>query len=225
MGFLNVSTTPCSLSGFPTAYATSAGAVVGAVGKGTLSPDPPPPRDLVPGDFAVAALESSSACRRSGEPDHRTDRIIFQFEDGDLGVDLAMSTACYLGVTRFGSRPDPETHAPYEQLAVRLILPESVRAGNDLRFVVAVDNPTSSPVSLARCPAWRYEAVQNGTPLVPTLDTQREFDCDAVSAIPAHGTVRYEMRTPLPGSRAGKLSIGWYFAPLGAGQIGELLVR
>ena len=224
--FRNVSAGPCSLTGYPDAVAMFGGEVVGAVAEGTIVPDPHASRDLLPGDSAVAVLVTSTGCRTSGSPDRRSDRIVFRFEDGDIGVDLSMSLLCHLGVSRFGSdHADPDTHAPYESLEARLLLPESVRVGDDLRFVVAVTNPTATPVSLDRCPGWRYQAVQDGTPLVFSADTERQFDCAAAPVIPAGGTVRYEMQVALPGATPGVLHVGWYLIPLGAGVVGDVLVR
>lgn len=217
---------PCSLTGYPDAVAMFGGEVVGAVAEGTIVPDPYASRDLLPGDSAVAVLVTSTGCRTSGSPDRRSDRIVFRFEDGDIGVDLSMSLLCRLGISRFGSdHADPDTHAPYESLEARLLLPESVPAGDDLRFVVAVTNPTGTPVSLERCPGWRYQAVQGGTPLVFSADTERQFDCAAAPVIPAGGTVRYEMQVALPGANPGVLHLGWYFIPFGAGVVGDVVVR
>ena len=142
---------------------------------------------------------------------------------------VAMGADCGIAVTRFGSTTlDPGMRPPYELLEADIQLPETVRPGEVLRFLISLTNPTGDAISLAPalCPAWRYDLVKDGSYVVHNgFEPAGGLDCRAVNSIAPGETVRYEMRIPVPGVDPGPMSVGWFFLPLGDGAHGKVLVR
>ena len=78
---------------------------------------------------------------------------------------MLMGADCGIAVTRFGSTAlDPGMRPPYELLEADIHLPDTVRAGEVMRFVISLTNPTRNTISTAPalCPAWRYDLVKDG---------------------------------------------------------------
>jgi hypothetical protein len=85
-------------------------------------------------------------------------------------------------------------------------VPASVRAGTNLRYVVALTNPTQRTVSFRHCPGYTQSLVAEG------MTQRRSFalNCSSVDGIPARGTVLYAMVLSVPRrAPAGAAKLGW----------------
>jgi hypothetical protein len=99
--------------------------------------------------------------------------------------------------------------------------PSQIAPGQLLRFVIALANPTSAPVSLAGTPPPGYlvEAFCLGNPSGPGLNFYRTYSLNnrPRPVVPAHGRVRFAMELPIPasGCPTTRLTISWRFPLFG----------
>ena len=92
----------------------------------------------------------------------------------------------------------PMSARPQSHLRASILhAPESVRAGDDLRFTVRLSNPTTTPISLAPCPFYRLVIGDGGY----TTEYEALLDCARSGPIPASGNVDFAMQIPVDQSQ------------------------
>ncbi len=92
-------------------------------------------------------------------------------------------------------------------------LPRRIKPGDDLRYVVELRNPTEDDVSLDPCPVFYQAYGESGTAYFGPGFLNCE---DAPPAVPAGGSIRFEMVLPLPNKPVSG-SLIWYLGGSGAG--------
>lgn len=96
--------------------------------------------------------------------------------------------------------------APLAGIRVSLVMPRAVRAGSTLRYVADLANPTGRAVPLSPCPSY-LEFTDSFGALVKLAYS---LNCAPVPTIPAHHTIGFAMRMPVPaGTPAGLATIRW----------------
>jgi hypothetical protein len=200
--FTNAGPETCLLRGYPTITAeTPAGRRLTLhPGHGTFF-GKLVPADLRPGGHVLLLIETDDMCAIGGPPAVRYHRLAFRLPWGGVvtGRRLTIIRECGLAISTFG-RPEryveprarPDTAGT---LQARVHIGAKVRAGaTELRYVVTVRNPGARPVRLHPCPGYTESVFFARSPF------QRSFvlNCEAVHAIPARGSVSFEMRLPLP---------------------------
>jgi hypothetical protein len=100
-----------------------------------------------------------------------------------------------LGVTPGPAPTDPPA-VPAETLVVALEVPDHATAGQTLRYVAILTNPTSNPIALSPCPA--YQERINGTGAGVVADYI--LDCASAPTIAAGASVRFAMELIIPAS-------------------------
>lgn len=205
--FRNAGRVACSVSGYPRGLSgTLAGRHVRIhTEQGTFFPDPRP-GDLAPGDDGIVVVQTATAC-----PEFDWDGPLYR----DLSVEVPgggslpvpaveLNGSCGVRVgplgladaPRLGEEPPPPPPPPgsLASLAVRVETPSSVPAGEELRFVVTLSNPTSVPVELHPCPGY----LAGFYPAGEKIEERRALNCAPVGSIPPSGKVRFEMRLRVP---------------------------
>lgn len=95
--------------------------------------------------------------------------------------------------------------------------PSRIAPGQVLKFVIALANPTSAPVSLAGTPppAYMVEAFCLGTSTRPAINFARSYSLNnrARPVVGPHASVRFAMKLAIPASGCGttRLTITWHF--------------
>lgn len=225
--FTNTSADTCSLTGRPRLTATLAGEPVAEAWTGdTFYFDPYAPRDLLPGDRAVLAVETSHTCDAAlapGRPRKPADGVVFHLETGDVAVPLGLNVICGFGVTKFGSTEGPELQVPdIERLQVQAWFPPTARAGERLPFVVLLTNPSSTPVSLAPCPGYRVNFAGPG--IFAFAAPKFGLNCDSIESIAPGQTVAYDISVPVPTRVAGRVTVAWSLVTIGDQDVGDVWV-
>jgi Domain of unknown function (DUF4232) len=211
--FTNAGARPCLLRGYPKVTGeTAAGmraelhAQRGGTYFGRLLPSNVPPGGHVFLDFAT-----STGCDLGRKRAIRYRHLVFTLpQGGSVRGRVTISEVCGLGMSEFGlqeryaePRAAPGTAGT---LQARVRLPESVRAGSALRYVVILSNPTRTPLVLHHCPGYTEGLYASG------LASRHSFalNCDSVSSIPAHGHARYAMKLKVPPrAPAGPAKLSW----------------
>jgi hypothetical protein len=216
--FTNTSTTTCLLRGRPAITAEAP-----SDGRQALQPRLGPtldqlvPADLRPGGHVLLEFATSDCgCSCTGGPVVRYRNLVFTLPEGGQvdGGRVLLTEGCFLTMSSFGLPPRyvqprarPGTPAT---LHVRIELPATVRAGGTLRYTVALANPSGKPVELSPCPGYTEAFVTQAV-----VRESFRLNCE-VRTIPAHGSVRYEMRLAVPAGASGHAKISWSLnTPLG----------
>lgn len=232
--FTNHARTACVLLGHPSVAGVSGdGTATDLHAKqGSLIGDAPwPAATIAPGQVAAVEISGPDGCdaavRRKARPVYATLRIGLP-SGGFLDVPShGFDTVCGIGVSRFGVPADP-AYRPHSLLNARMNGPVLVgHPGKDVVYTVTLQNPTGTAHSLSPCPAYEefvIEAVA-GKPN-SFLHWDYYLNCDTVHEIPAHGSVTYQMRLPLPADfRGPAVKFGWRLQDLsGALAAGRLQV-
>lgn len=212
VAFHNVSSSKCVLSGYPSVVASETGQpdVTGQDGSffaaGTTA-------NMPPGDNTFLGLETDTywADRPGGgggrAPYHHL--VIGLPGGGTVVLDAAegLDVTCGLHLTRFyvPEPEQPEPPSPLRSLTAAIEAPDNVTAGSTLGYVVDLTNRSNQPVPLEPCPAYLQAA-----PLPTPVKDIEALNCAAAGSLPAHGTVRFEMRMPIPADApAGEVKIFW----------------
>jgi hypothetical protein len=127
-------------------------------------------------------------------------RLVLVLADGErfgLG-DTALTIECG------GIHAYPWAQAPLPTRLVGLVAtvqaPTTVRAGTALEYVVTLSNPTDRAIALDPCPVYQQTFAE---------ESINALNC-AINAVPAHGTVRYAIRTNVPATTSvGSLQLDW----------------
>jgi Protein of unknown function (DUF4232) len=102
------------------------------------------------------------------------------------------------------SQPPPD---PRSALRVQVAVPDSVMAGQRLRYTVTLTNPTNTPLSLGECPSYEESvSLENGG----TASERHLLNCPPVGAIGAGQKVNFAMILDIPaGLRPGNGVLVW----------------
>ncbi|HKT04279.1 MAG TPA: hypothetical protein VJT31_32545, partial [Rugosimonospora sp.] len=138
----------------------------------------------------------------------------------DAGYDAvppctAPATPTTLGVRPFQPAPLPPT-PPWTSTVLQATIQPLTgtrlagRPGATVRFAVQLHNPGTTPVPFQRCPLVAELLAPAGQPEVYRLN------CPAAGALPAGGSLRFEMRVRVPaGAPAGDNGLFWRLDPTG----------
>jgi Protein of unknown function (DUF4232) len=217
--FLNVSTSACLLRGEPTlAGVTAAGKAVPLhATSGGYFGDPGPPANIAPGERAAVNVGGAVVCdSTSSRRAYEVLRISLPNGGGPIDLRLApLETPCGgVSVSEFGvpALAEPTPEPSISPMTARIDAPPTVRAGTTLSYTVTLSNPSGADVSLVPCPSYT-EAVGSGSSS-RWVGTVRyyELNCDTIHAIPAGGSVTFEMRLALPKTQptSSDVKFTWY---------------
>lgn len=138
----------------------------------------------------------------------------------DVGYDAVPpcdtpGSASTVGVRPFQPAPLAAT-APWTSTAVQAKIQPlpgadlSGRAGGTARYAVVLSNPSSAPVSFGNCPLVVELLAPAGAP------EAHQLNCRSAGALPAHGSLRFEMRIDVPADApAGNNGLFWELDPTG----------
>jgi Protein of unknown function (DUF4232) len=209
--FLNHSDSSCVLVGEPTLEGVKAnGSLVPLrVTAGSYFGDPGPPSNIGPGQVAALNISGVSGCSvgtfyptfHLGLPGGGT--VEFPTKNFPVG--------CGVWVSQFGVPADavPATDTPLSELTAQITAPPTAKAGTTLTYSVTLSNTTGAAYSLSPCPAYTEFVGTGSTTWVATV-LNYELNCDATPAIPARGSVTFQMRLALPAEQpAGSGKFGW----------------
>ena len=205
----NVGTSDCSLSGYPAS-------LVGIRADGTserLAPTdgaPPPfgggevwPANLKPGQSGWLTIVTARFCPATmATPSPAT-----MFTSAAIGVPgggvvtspAEFDAVCGVWVTAFGVPEPASATSEYVGLSAHITAPQTVRAESDFLFTLTLTNSESQPVALDPCPVYEegFAPAKGSMPFIAPIQTYR-LNCTSVSAVPARGSVVYQMRITAP---------------------------
>jgi hypothetical protein len=230
----NAGTDACRLTGRPDVR------IVGAVPAPDqqqlpLPAQPPAFPTVAPPDSTLAALPPGAAVTldvdwrnwcvpRSAQAPVPPQAIRLTLPGGtgtiDVGYDAVPpcdtpGAAATVGVRPF--RPAPlATTAPWTSTAVQATIQPMPggdlggRRGETARFAVLLRNPSAVPVSFEHCPLIVEMLAPAGQP------EAHQLNCGAAARLPAHGSLRFEMRIGVPADApAGNNGLFWELDPTG----------
>ena len=216
----NVSSSRCSLSGYPTS-------LIGVHSDGVQQPLAQAhgtqsdegyawPANLLPGQSGGLGIVGNGGCQAAQqnfqEPaTEYAGEIIGLPGGGSVRASAPLNAICGVAVTRLGAPAPPAPTGTYPGLSAHADLPSQVVAGTVLAYTVTLTNNTSRPMSLSPCPVYQ-EIINVGHPAQYTY----RLNCTIVHAVPANGSVTYAMEIPVPDTRASRAKFGW-FIPNSAG--------
>lgn len=223
---VNASSSPCSLSGYPSSFigVRSSGAhETIKVGHGTMFDDNAWPANLAPNDTAQFDIGTADGCdalnRATPQTNSFTAAIVGLPGGGTFTVNSGFDIACGIGVGKFGiagqQPPDP---AAYPGLTAALNAPDSAPAGTTLHFTVTLTNMGRSALQLDPCPVYDVALISKSyDALVYTLN------CDTVREIAAGASVTYAMQIPVPDEKGG-VKFSWSIPAQASAGAAKLLI-
>ena len=120
---------------------------------------------------------------------------------GTVGVHgTGFDAICGVVVSPFGVPADqPQGPAP-SPLTARITAGPTARAGTDFGYLVTLTNPTAKPFPLRPCPSYaEFLGGLIGPGATKSYLVKYYYlNCSTVQAIPAYGSVTYQMKLPLP---------------------------
>ena len=213
VSFTNHSATACWLDGYP--------AIAGVTANGTVTPlparhgaivgNPGPSAIIKPGQTAAVNISGGDECVLAMDGEHQVypELLIGLPGGGTVGVyGTGFDAICGVGVSQFGVPADqPQGPAP-SPLTARITAGPAARAGTDLVYLVTLTNPAAQPFSLRPCPSYAEFLGGLMGPGAPKSYLVRYYylNCGTVRSIPAHGSVTYQIKLPLPSG----LAAGFY---------------
>lgn len=102
--------------------------------------------------------------------------------------------------------------SPLRHLTTAVEPATSARSGEPITFHITLRNPTDRAISLRPCPGYVIERFSRGSANVSAVNDHQAYrlNCRPVEAVPAEGSVRFEMRVTVPSAMAGRrLDVGW----------------
>jgi len=223
---VNASSSPCSLSGYPSSFigVRSSGAhETIKVGHGTMMDDNEWPANLEHGGTADFTIGTSDACDALNRPTPQSDpfagAIVGLPGGGTFTVKAGFDAGCGVGVGAFGI-PAEEALDPssYPGLSVALHAPASAAAGTTLHFTVTLTNNGNSTLRLDPCPAYDEALIRTSyQPLVYLLN------CDTVHEIAPGASVTYAMQIPVPDEKGG-VKFSWSIPAQASAGAAKLLI-
>jgi Protein of unknown function (DUF4232) len=205
VSFTNHSATVCWLDGYPTIAGVAADGTVTPVRArhGSFFGNPGPSANIKPGQTAAVNISGGDNCVLALDGEHQVypELLIGLPGGGTVGVyRTGFDAICGVSVSQFGVPADqPQGPAP-SPLTARITAGPTARAGTDLVYLVTLTNPTAQPFSLRPCPSYAEFLGGLMGPGAPRSYLVRYYhlNCSTVQAIPAHGSVTYQMKLPLP---------------------------
>lgn len=207
------SATECWLGGYP--------AIAGVAANGTVSPlraqhggffgSPGPSADIKRGQTAAFYISGADNCSLALDGEHQIypELLIGLPGGGTVAVPgTGFDAICGVSVSSFGVPADqPQWPAPSPLLA-RITAGPAARAGTGFGYLVTLTNPTASPFSLRPCPSYAefLGGLMGSGAAKSHLVRYYYLNCSTVQSIPAHGSVTYQMKLPLPP----RLPVGLY---------------
>ncbi|MCW2570967.1 MAG: hypothetical protein JWO88_1025, partial [Frankiales bacterium] len=211
----NASSTPCSLSGYPTSLV----GIRSDRTRRTLRPmhgtmfdfETARPADLRSGQHTELIIATSSGCEALNHPPPATGDPYVKVRigipgGGTLSAPAAFDASCGVGVTTFGSPapPEPDPVSSYPGLVGHMQRPDRVQAGTTLHYSVTLTNTAPTLVRLEPCPVYQesYFVAGKATSFVLRLN------CSTVTMLETGQSVRYAMELPISSS-SGQAKFGW----------------
>jgi hypothetical protein len=199
------SATACWLDGYP--------AIAGVAADGTVIPlrarhgsfpgSPGPSANIKPGQTAAIYISGGDDCALALNGEHQVypELLIGLPGGGTVGVyRTGFDAICGVWVSPFGVPADqPQWPAP-SPLTARITAGPTARAGTDFGYLVTLTSPTAKPFSLRPCPSYA-ESLGGLTGPGATKSYLVKYyylNCSTVQAIPAYGSVTYQIKLPLP---------------------------
>ena len=234
VAFMNISDSPCVLSGYPTisGLRSNRTLVPLTVSEGSYFGDPGPTANIARGAVGALNLSGADQCLTAQAGTHLTYPALRIGLPGGGSVDVRAAhfeTICGVSVSRFGVPADevPDPVPPVSPLIATISAPTTAGPGQDLAYTVTLANPLGTDVPLNPCPAYT-EFVGSGTETV-WIATIRNYylNCDTATSIPAGKSITFEMRLQLPADQpAGAAKFGWSIqGGAGPSATADLVVR
>jgi hypothetical protein len=205
VSFTNHSAAACWLHGYP--------AIAGAAADGTVTPlrarhgsfpeSPGPAANIKPGQMAAIYISGGDNCPLALAGEHQVypELLIGLPGGGTVGAyRTGFDAICGVSVSPFGVPADqPQWPAP-SPLTARITAGPTARAGTDFGYLITLANPAANPFPLRPCPSYaEYLGGLTGPGAGKSYLVKYYYlNCSTVQAIPAHGSVTYQMKLPLP---------------------------
>jgi hypothetical protein len=222
----NVSSHPCEVRGYPRVLAVGADGSVRTlqVRHGSFFRTPGPVAAAAPGQVVGVNLDGSGACTRRADFD--LIRLVLP-SGGHVDVRAPFFAGCgILGVSRFGvlSLDRAVRQSQISLLVVSTVAPKTVMESSTMRYTVSITNNGDTAYPLRPCPSYQevLVVIVRGAGLVSPHPTYFFLNCDAVPAIPAHGTVLFAMEMRVPGA-VGPAKFGWILNVPGSPAAGTMV--
>jgi hypothetical protein len=151
------------------------------------------PATVDPGEQAAVGIATYGGCL-DGRPSVVYRDLVLRLPDGgQLRVPGTLDATCGVGLGQWYRVPPPPAVAPnpFAGLVASIEAPASVRVGGTLVYVVVLGNPGDRDVPFSPCP--------NYSQFLSYVKTGGYYRLNcAVPGVPAHGSVRFAMRMPVP---------------------------
>ncbi len=216
---INRSGQPCTLSGGPAAVTgmrvtggtMTLTSVVMGDGSNLVGPGP---ANLRPGESGWLTLSYGDGCpalTSGGKARYRT--LFIALDGGRVRVEfpVALNLICGLEASPFGAPPPPppSSRSPLNGLTATVAVPAILSAGATASYRVTLVNQSGAPLRLEPCPSYaEYLGVFSGPARPLSLTRHYYLNCAAIRRIPAHGSVTFAMRIPVPAG-AGQAKLDW----------------
>jgi len=153
---------------------------------------------MAPGAVTTLNLETERDCVARDESHKPNSTLMYNTitvsipGGGALVVPQSFDLSCGLFTGKFGvDPPAPElTASPIAGVRARLELPAGVKAGSTLRFILALENPTTQAMPLDPCPGYEGGIGASDKSI-------RALNCAAMPVLPAGSTTRFAMELPV----------------------------
>ena len=199
------SATECWLGGYPGIAGIAANGTVSSLKAkhGSFFGSPGPSADIRRGQTAAFYISGGDNCAPALDGEHQIypELLIGLPRGGTIAVHrTGFDSICGVSVSSFGVPADqPQWPAPSPLLA-RITAGAAARAGTGFGYLVTLTNPTARPFSLRPCPSYaEFLGGLGGTGTANSYLVRYYYlNCSTVRSIPAHGSVTYQMKLPLP---------------------------
>ena len=239
--FTNTSGRACTLAGGPREITgvrrdgRRVRLVTGAVSGISLDYGLLGPANLQPGQSAQVVLHTTDMCPKAieGRIDNFIALEVGIQHSGAVRIDFPpgqpYKAVCGVNAYTFGVAlpPAPKHSSPLDVLTVTRSMPRRLTAGTTASYTVTLRNPTSHPVALRPCPSYLEFVQPIGTKPPPWAALPRYYlNCQAAPEIPAHRSVTFAMRVPVPAisGRARSAKYGWMLQDTGVETGGAVTV-
>ena len=233
VALINRSDRPCTLSGGPAAVTgvrVSGGTMTltrVAIGVSLVGPGPANVRPGHSGWITLSYGDGCPALTSGGKAGYRT--LFIAVDGGRVRVKfpVALNLICGLEASRFGAPPPPPagSRSPLNVLTATVAVPATLRAGVTASYMATLGNHGGAPVRLAPCPSYtEYLGVFSGPGRPLYLDRHYYLNCAAARRIPAHGSVTFAMRIPVPAG-AGQAKLDWQLQGTGVATAVVVTIR